>query len=232
MKIYGYSERGIVNSIIFNIGDNKRLITEFIKLIPVLSEIDEPDDYDILLEQSFSQFGTSDLIVIAYYNNPKKKLILFYEAKVKANIKNWTLDKHIKDFNCQIANKEERDKTLNGRVLKNNASNLFFQLYLKEFLIRNIENLDNNIPKKDILNISRKIGNNEIVKKAVEMLKGVRPNCYYIGIVPSMEKQCMKLNFNEQMIHFLSWNKIEDFAKANVLNKVLDIFQFNRGQIY
>lgn len=231
MKIYGYSERGIVNSIIFNIGDNKRLITEFIKLIPVLSEIDQPDDYDILLEQSFSQFGTSDLIVIAYYNNPKKKLILFFEAKVKANKKNWTLNKHFEYFNSLLDYKEKHDKILNGRA-PHYASNLFYQLYLKEFLIRNIENLDNNIPKKDILNISRKIGNNEIVKKAVEMLKGVRPNCYYIGIVPSMEKQCMKLNFNEQMIHFLSWNKIEDFAKANELNRLLDIFQFNRGQIY
>ena len=225
MKIYGYSERGIVNSIIFNIGDKKKLITEFVKLIPVLSEIDEPDDYDILLEQSFSKFGTSDLIIIAHYYNPIKNLILFYEAKVKANNKSWTLDKQFNNFNYQLANREERDKY--------NVSNLFYQLYLKELLISNIEGLDNNKTIDDILNIPRKIGNNEIVKKAVKILIDVRPDCcYYIGIIPSTEEQSKQLDFNKQIIHFLPWNKIEDFAEANKLDKVLETFQFNKGQIY
>ena len=80
MAIYGYSERGIINSIIFSIGDNVQLMTTFISSmnIPTIFENKTPIGYDILLEQSFSRFGSADLVIVIKYNqNPLNNKLLF-----------------------------------------------------------------------------------------------------------------------------------------------------------
>ena len=75
MKILGYSERGIINSLIFCIVESKdkELMNKFIELIkiPELTVLGEPNDYTILLEQSFSGFGDADLVIIMEYDMRK-----------------------------------------------------------------------------------------------------------------------------------------------------------------
>jgi hypothetical protein len=102
MKILGYSERGIINSLIFSIGDDKELMDEFIKLIniPEIEKLkDTAKDYTILLEQSFSRFGDSDLVIIIHYEKPEDNKVLFIEGKVKTSSGNWNIqsqfDKYI-----------------------------------------------------------------------------------------------------------------------------------------
>ena len=99
MAIYGYSERGIINSIIFAIGDNVPLMTAFINSmnIPESFELGEPTQYDILLEQSFSRFGSADLVVIIKYGNPLHNKVLFIEGKVKTSqTAYWNLENQYK----------------------------------------------------------------------------------------------------------------------------------------
>ena len=82
MEILGYSERGIINSLIFNIGGKKELMNRFIELIalPAPFELGQPTDYTILLEQSFSDFGDADLVIIIHYEKPKLNKVLFVEG--------------------------------------------------------------------------------------------------------------------------------------------------------
>ena len=78
MKILGYSERGIINSLIFSIVESNDidLMAEFISLmgIPGLNETEKPSGYEILLEQSFSDFGDADLVIILDYSKYRKTI--------------------------------------------------------------------------------------------------------------------------------------------------------------
>lgn len=52
MKILGYSERGIINSLIFSIGEDKELMSKFINKITVHEsfKLGNPKRYTVLLE--------------------------------------------------------------------------------------------------------------------------------------------------------------------------------------
>jgi hypothetical protein len=179
MAIYGYSERGIINSIIFSIGDNVQLMTDFISSmnIPSLFENQTPITYDILLEQSFSRFGSADLVIIIKYDDePKNNKVLFIEGKVKTSQKTyWNLKSQYEEFEKRNPKK---------------SSNLFFQLHLKKLLSNNAGIIDTALKAKEVVVIKetwyrtdRKIGKNTIVEKAFDMI-----NCseaFYIGIIPS-----------------------------------------------
>lgn len=220
MKILGYSERGIINSLIFNIGENKKLLTEFIKLIslPNPIEIGEPENYEILLEQSFSEFGDSDIVIIANYKNPSDKKVLFFEGKVKTwSVNKWSIFNQYKKFNRP--------------VYAGYSSNLFFQLKSKELLTKKMIG----ITESNKYGKNRKLGDNKIVLSATKMIN-LASQYYYIGIIPSTEEE-IKHFFendykNELPIQLIDWKTIESFCKDFNLHKVLEVFDFNKGQIY
>lgn len=221
MKILGYSERGIINSLIFSIGEQKKeLLTEFIKLVVCPNSIDigEPDSYEILLEQSFSQFGDSDLVIIANYKNPTDKKVIFFEGKVKTlNVNKWSILNQYKKFN--------------GPVYNGSSSNLFFQLRSKELLIKNLSG----ITEADKYGRIRNFGTNKIVLSAIKMINQAS-QYYYVGIIPSDINEIKNFLENEYKdefpIQLLAWEAIETFCKQSDLDKVIDMFTFNKGQIY
>ena len=162
MKILGYSERGIINSLIFSIGEDKTLMDAFISLINI-PEIEKlkgtAKDYTILLEQSFSRFGDADLVIIIHYENPEDNKVLFIEGKVKTyQRKLWSLEKQFEKF--EVADRYD-----------GYSSNLFFQLHLKKLMFENLSEIITN-GGIDELRYSdyRKMGDNPIVKKAFEKL--------------------------------------------------------------
>jgi len=225
MKILGYSERGIINSLIFSIGEDKQLMREFIKLINI-PEIEESEkiitDYTILLEQSFSRFGDSDLVIILEYEDPKDKKVLFIEGKVKTSqSKKWHLERQFEKF--------EREEKYTG-----SSSNLFFQLHLKKILFDNCALKDfNNGIEEPRYKENRKIGRNEVVLQAVKFVINCK-KAFYIGLIPASEEDIE--NFGRKTdfdIHFLSWEKVHDFCvKEEKLKKVIEIFKYNEGQIF
>jgi hypothetical protein len=84
----------------------------------------------------------------------------------------------------------------------------------------------------------RKIGDNEIVLKAVEMIKGAQ--CYYfVAILPfdiqsvDFQKQYTELSLQEKMpienVRSIYWGKIEQMFINNI---VTENFFYNKGQIY
>jgi hypothetical protein len=223
-RILGYSERGIINSLIFSIGEDNELMGKFIGLIGIdeIKELGKPTDYEILLEQSFSDFGDADLIIIIKYENPLREIVLFIEGKVKTyQRKYWDIKEEYKKFT-------KKDK-YNG-----SASNLFFQLYLKSLLMQSREKI---ILKKDSIieakHRTRKIGNNDVVFRAFKKLLPCETS-YYIGLIPSTDEEIKTFKKNDKTgYHYLSWKSVHEFCKSEKkLKKVLDVFDYNEGQIY
>lgn len=232
MEILGYSERGMINSLMYNIGEDKELLKAFIKLIslPESIDIEDANDFEIIIEQSLSQFGDADLIIIAHCNNNKKK-VLFFEAKVKTTQGNWIIGDQFAKYNV---NNEKKG------YYKGYSSNLFYQLYLKKLLIDNHSSIVNDGIVEDKLEKKRSIGGNVIVKNAAKMI-GEGTSYYYIGIIPTMDddikaflnnnNDSLKDNFGKEL-YFLSWKTIKDFCEKEKLQKVLKVFEYNDGQIY
>jgi len=231
MKILGYSERGIINSLIFSIGEDKDLMDEFISLIniPEIEKLkDTAKDYTILLEQSFSRFGDADLVIIIKYENPKNKKVLFIEGKVNTFKGNWNIQSQFDKYNEPI-NDENIIKPTNY------WSNLFSQLYLKKLLIENWNNIafEENFEINTAYLGNRKIGSNETVMNALQFIKCDISDAYFVGLIPSTDSEIK--NFKENNItgnHYISWGKVHEYCEDYKLEKVLDIFKYNEGQIY
>lgn len=124
MKVIGYSERGLINSLIYNIfysENNLEKIKRFLSLIflPNFEETEDNtnildfssiDKAEILIEQSFSDFGDCDLIILLSKNNATIKQAIFIEAKVKTDsIKSWSIQKEYREF-CKFREKRKREK--------------------------------------------------------------------------------------------------------------------------
>ena len=234
MKILGYSERGIINSLIFSIGENKELMDKFIAKInlPKPFELGNPKRYTILLEQSFSDFGDADLVIIIHYKDKEvekaeDKKVLFIEGKVNTSLSSWNINKHY-------------DNYLDGVKFDGYSSNLFYQLYFKKQLIDNWSDINTNIENKEFKTESkfrdRKIGNNPIVHKAFKMIECSQ--AYYIGLIPTRQDAFKDFKGNLDFdMHYLLWETVEKFCDDNIekypsLEKVLEIFVYNDEQIY
>ncbi|MCG9792462.1 hypothetical protein [Flavobacterium algicola] len=230
MKILGYSERGIINSLIFSIGEDKVLMNKFIETITIHESFNlgTPERYTVLLEQSFSDFGDADLVIIIHYKDEKiekaaDKIVLFIEGKVKTSGSNWII-------------KTQFDKYFQKKEYKGYSSNLFYQLYFKKQLIDNWailkqNKLDGNRSGIKSFFRNRKIGDNPIVEKAFNLIEC--KEAYYIGIIPTLKEDLKK--FNDKIdfeMSFLSWERVEEFCRENDLQKVLNIFDYNDKQIY
>jgi len=241
MKIIGYSERGIINALFYEI---KYSAAAESLLENLLSRVRFPlvngnklfvSDAEVLIEQSFSDFGDSDALLLI--NTGKSSISVFVEAKVKRA--NWTIEKEFRKF-------------IEGTREKVASSNLFTQLYHKVRLVASlgqdgISNLQKGIkfPKSSSKQI-RKIGKNKVVLKAIKRLSGYLEETYYIAILPEQQtnlKSFFKnelsqyapsdyLDWNVHSYGYLSWSDVEVFCKENKLENTLKVFKFNEGQIY
>jgi hypothetical protein len=249
MKLKGYSERGIVNALFYEILYSispESLLENFISIIQ-FPFIDQPEfrikkdvEIEIFIEQSFSDFGDVDALILI--ETEVSSAAIFIEAKVKTySTPHWTID-------------SEYDKFLNGikeeRVI---SSNLFAQLYHKvkmteELRLSGIPVLQSGIqfPKCSSKKI-RKIGKNQIVLRAVKRLKDYLGHAYYVAILPDSSVNMSnfynsdrfsryKFNdfkgWNTDAYGYISWADVEKFCRDNNLNNTLRVFEFNEGQIY
>ncbi len=254
IEILGYSERGVINALFYDIlnsPNQTKLISDLLELA------NEEFDFNIskckiLIEQSFSDFGDSDVLLLVE-NNGKKQAI-FLEAKVKTFNGKWDIVKEFTKF------KDLKGKDRNGNKIIP-TSNLFTQLYFKNRLWYELKNnngikLDKGINFINTTKSRRKIGKNEIVMKAVKKncyLGGYIDESFYLGIIPNTQNEIdifikkyfipsqSKLkknltNWNNTNWGFLAWDDIEEFCKNNSLNNTCKVFDFNKdvnnSQIY
>ena len=242
--VLGYSERGIINSLFYEIQKSikaNQLIGELLsKAIFPYREKMEFDiiSSEILLEQSFSDFGDADLVLLL--NTGKKKIAIFAEAKVKpAQTTSWTIT-------------DEFDKFVKGTKSRLNSSNLFTQLYHKLIMVRTLSEegvagLKNGVDFPSCSSKSvRKIGNNPVVLRAVKKVTHHLEDTYFLAIIPDTPSNLEEFFINDlaqskvanlpewnfNSLGCLAWSDIMKFCIDHKLESTQRVFKFNEGQIF
>lgn len=227
VKVLGYSERGIINSIVFFLKEQPKHIKEFIKVLGIEDDFfDDVCEYTFLNEQSFSDFGSNDWTIIAQKDNVKR--VVFIEAK---RGKSYKIEEEFKKINAYCIGSKEYEGV---------SSNIFAQLYYK-FLLTQMDE-DNEFKVSKIGKEVKKLGGNEVVKKAYnEYIKETSVNYYYyVAILP---KEVEGFSFSEKFgslelgmpisdVTSVNWGKIEQFFTDIKATSVIENFNFNKGQIY
>ena len=243
MEIMGYSERGLLNSLFYEIRysqNNLQLLNGFLSLvsIPYFNIHFRIRNAKILIEESFSDFGDADSVLLIDNNGSKQSV--FIEAKVKTfQRQSWSIEEEFRTF-------EEGIKQ--NRV---SSSNLFVQLYHKVRLIKALQNGGTVLLQKGIRfpecssKAIRKIGDNEVVLRAVEILRQYYNDVFFVALVPDDISKVKNFyhnilkNYNPGFQEWdiknwgcVSWAEVEDFCKKYGLEETQKVFKFNEGQIY
>jgi len=246
-EILGYSERGLINSLFYELSYKDRegkLLSQLINktYFPDSKGSFEFSKATILIEQSFSDFGDADVVLLI--ENGDHKQTVFIEAKVKTSGKGtWKIADEFEEFKAGT----ETDKL--------SSFNLFTQLYHKHRLADGIVEMGvKDVASKGLLfpacstKSPRKLGKNEIVLKAANMIKPFLKDVFFIGIVPDKTKNIEEFvdkelrafvpikdpnwHWSVRNWGWLSWHTIKDFCDENDFNNTLCNFRHNEKQIF
>lgn len=238
MKIYGYSERGAMNALFYGIALNndEDALKAFLKLVNKDLNTDLYTDFNLFIECSLSDFGDPDLVIIAIKEKEEQD-VFFVEAKVSHRNK-FSLKKQREDHEeyCGSDDKAPNDK-------KYDASNLFFQLRLKELFfatrgkIEKDDNHDIRIKCKKLKSDDyRSKGDNEIVNIISNKIIGENlGKDYYIAVIPKCEgyEEPQLIEQFSLNIQIVTWESIlgEDKLKKYLCETVKFNQTDNKSQI-
>lgn len=244
VRVCGYSERGILNALLYEIGfsaDSVGVLSGLLSLVRVPgSACDFPGllGAEVLVEQSLSDFGDADVVLLLHGADWRR--VVFIEGKVKpSQAGSWTVHGAWREFLARKDNKLD-------------SSNLFTQLYHK---VRFVESLreggiakaERGVPFPDCSTKTlRKLGNNPVVRKAAQMIEVYAEEALYIAVVPDSVSNLSDFYGNELRSGpasdvvgwntngwgYLTWKQVEDYCQQQGLVNTLRVFDFNRGQIY
>ncbi len=248
MNLYGYSERGVLNALLYSLQyavDNDAMFNKLLEraIFPLTDDRPPSGTVTVLVEQSLSQFGDTDAVILI--SSPHGNATVFVEAKVQpAQSGNWHISNQFAEF----------EKGLEGTV---NSSNLFTQLYHKQRMIsclkqhglaalqQGIEFPSWSFPLKSKRR-RRKIGTNPVVLRAVEYIRQHSEHVFFLMLIPEQEERAASF-FNNTLrtsqfstvpawdpasYGYLSWAAVQDFCKEQQLATALDVFTYNKGQIF
>ncbi len=244
MKITGYSERGILNALLYEISysnNSNGLLNDLISraTFPFSRSQPQVGDAEILIEQSFSDFGDADALVLLNSDTTQRSAI-FIEAKVKSyQTRDWKIEDEFSQFRS-------------GLTTKANSSNLFTQLYFKYCLVRALREggmpaLQRGVPFPSWSSRKlRKIGSNKIVLRATELLQRNVGRTFFLAFVPDRIDRVSTffhtlfakadidetISWDIETLGYLTWAQIGEFCEVNNLRRTLGVFEFNKGQIY
>jgi len=194
----------------------------------------------VLLEQSFSDFGDADALLLL--SNEEQRMALFLEAKVKnAQKKNWLIEQELDKFRRDIQK---------GNV---SCSNLFAQLYLKVRLVKGLRACGKDevtgcraqVPRC-FKKTTRKIGKNTIVLEAARRVRAHLGKARYIALVPGNADDIQAF-FTKTLAQagdmglwgwdvtnwgFLAWEDVRQLCENNALHDTLAVFDYNAGAVF
>ena len=245
VELFGYSERGMVNALcddIHHSGEAVSMLESFLGWCSFPLAGIEPDFKGIEkatlhVEQSFSDFGDLDLLILLDYPAEKKRAILA-EAKVSTDTGS---PKRIGDqWNDFLS-------YLGGDGSK--TSSLFVQLYRKARLIEQVGDLNRTLPP-DAVARRWSLGNNRVVRNAAGRLTSYCKDPWYLAIVPDRPEVVAQF-FNDHLnsfnpeayglgswdfsrIGFITWPEIHLLVglEAERWPQLTRNFDWNRHQIY
>lgn len=252
MEVLGYSERGLINSLFYELKYSEKNLDKLNKLLSLADfpyKENKGDRFNfnisrakILIEQSFSQFRDADIVLMIENNN--KQQIVFIEAKVKTfQRKSWEIFREFNEF--------DKLRKKSGVV----SSNLFIQLFLKVELAKTLQ-----LPMEEAIaklqegiefpNFSkrnpRKIGENGVVVDAVKECWNYRIEPFFIALLPEKEVNIEEF-YNDNLknsdpqnyygwdikkLGFITWEQVENFCNKNNFENTLSCFKWNEEQIY
>lgn len=193
---------------------------------------------ELLIEQSFSDFGDSDALALVTAEGDRRSAV-FLEAKVKTyHVTNWRI---VDEFNLFRL----------GLDRQMNSSNLFCQLYFKYRLVGGLR--AGGMPALqaglDFLDWSskqnRRIGTNGVVLEAARKLEPFAVDPYYLALVPDSRSNVAEFfdttlgtwphpgvpDWNSTRFGYLTWQDVKTFCEREGLVRTLDTLRFNAGQI-
>ena len=229
MEIYGYSERGAMNALFYGMALDKEHGEESMrKFIKDLAKIEGKfTEFALYNEFSLSDFGDPDVMIKAKNENGEY-VVFFIEAKASC-CNYYNLDEQEKHHKDYMIGSDKYDK--------GHASNLYFQLRLKNYFFMLLQDFyrDSLKKKQESLQIdsrlkqsrgrNRKIGKNVVVKNMTNTLKDCK-HAYYIAILPKQNNN--KIIDTKEFgfeTHTITWEQIYEEFK-----KYLEItIKFNQG---
>lgn len=252
MRLLGYSERGLVNALCYDCVHDQHgsallagmLQAAWFPLLegnPLFADICHAT---LLVEQSLSQFGDCDLIILCDTTGGTK-FVIFCEFKRGVQ---WLMNGEWNGFTVRIENKIREQLT----------SNLFCQLYFKQRFGSALagitgEDLGEGLEFDEPLNIAsgdgrRRIGTNQTVLRAVEMIRPYVKESYFLMVTPQPMNQNECRDFAQTTTNWqnhlrgwstyrwghLSLNAIHEFCggRPDTFHHTLDVFEYNLGQLY
>lgn len=244
MRLLGYSERGLVNALFHEIAasaDADRLFGNLISkaVFPFTATGPPIGAVEILIEQSFSDFGDSDALALIGVDGIPRSAV-FFEAKVKTY--------HVSEW--RIADEFEMFRLGLERLV--NSSNLFCQLYFKTRLVNGLKSggVAALTAGLDFAHWSskqnRRIGTNGVVLRATRKLEPFIAEPFYLAVIPDSRSRVEKFfettlkpwshlavpDWEAARIGFLTWQDVRAYCEAEHLVRTLDTFEFNDRQIF
>lgn len=235
MKIYGYSERGAMNALFYGMALDKERGDESMRVfIKDLAKIEGNfSEFELFNEFSLSDFGNPDMMIKAK-NEKGQNVVFFIEAKASC----------CKYYNLFEQENHHEDYMKGGdKYDKGHASNLYFQLRLKNYFFRLLHDFygdsleqkqqsmiiekDPKLRLKQSRDRNRKIGKNIVVEKMVNKLKDCT-QAFYIAIIPK-QNSIVNLDTKSEYgfeTHTIIWEEIYSKFK----NYVGETIEFNQNK--
>ena len=227
MEIIGYSERGAMNALFYGIAlkNDENAMKAFLNLA-CIENYEGYHDFKLYMEFSLSEFGSPDLVFTAKDKN-EQKTVFFVEAKASCG----------KEYNKEVQFDHHNDYITEGKFDNGHASNLFFQLRLKNYFYNECCP-EGDKKKKDELPMQiresrgqdRKLGENPIVLKFKDELNKDLYNDKYIAIIPKQQEGKPRPdNLYGFKIHYVTWEEINEIFEKYV-GKTIE-FNQNEGGV-
>lgn len=234
IEIRGYSERGMLNAMCYEMrhsSNGLKLLRNFLQLCNFPDRKPKFDDFrsaKLLIEQSFSDFGDLDLLILL--DGSRKQSVLL-EAKVKTYQSNsWTIQSEWTKF----------------KRVSVPRSNLFLQLYRKMRLLRKVHDIGTTL-EGDPIASRWSLGNNGIVREAAIQLSQYCSEAWLVALVPDSKTNVHKL-FQTQLsspppnlpdwestnVGYLTWEELDAHCRSHPSDwpDSLANFEYNHGQIF
>jgi hypothetical protein len=133
VKLLGYSERGMINAMVHDLQKSNRCAEHLLAVLSLVRpRLDLPSyitGIAFLVEQSFSEFGDADLVIL-FRDEKGTSYSAFIEAKVACG-KSWDLEAQAYSVFKQKIELNSTEQSKQSTAHKVNNSDLFTQLYFK-----------------------------------------------------------------------------------------------------
>jgi len=246
MRVTGYSERGAINALFWELAYSKDALHLLGQLLALAGPAVAAQfgtgltAATVLIDQSLSDFGDADAILLLTTRSSKS--VVFLEAKVKSSqAETWTLTHEF----CKFDQGCRTDRKLS-------SSNLFTQLYNKGRFIEGLRSGGIELLQKGLsfpacsTKALRKIGSNPVVLSAVKKIEPYRESAWYLSLVPDKESAVRDFfdhrfstiacplgsgGWKASRWSGVAWEQVAEFCDAEKLRNTRYVLDFNGGQI-